>query len=80
MIDVYRIFTSGSARGYRRAAILRRVRSPQDLRAVRGAFGLGREPDWELVEQILERAQGDAAKLRALRRVPSRSAARAACR
>lgn len=69
MIDVYRIFTSGSARGYLRSAILRRVRSPQDLRLVRGAFSLGREPDHSLVEQVLERANGQVAKLRALRRL-----------
>ncbi len=69
MISVYRLFTSGSARGYLRAAILRRVRSPQDLRAVRDAFGLGHEPDWELVEQILERARNDGARLSALRRL-----------
>jgi len=69
MISVYRVFTSGSARGYLRAAILRRVRSPRDLRAVRGAFGLGREPDWALVEQVLERARNDAARLTAMRRL-----------
>lgn len=69
MVDVYRLFQSGSARGFLRAAILRRVRSPQDLRTVRGAFGLGNEPDWELVEQILERANGERARVRALRRL-----------
>ncbi len=69
MLSVYRLFDSGSARGFLRAAILRRVRSPQDLRAVRGAFGLGQEPDWELVEQILARANGAEARLRALRRL-----------
>jgi len=69
MLSVYQMFTSGSARGFLRGAILRRVRSPQDLRAVRGAFGLGREPDWELVEQVLERARGEEGRLRALRRL-----------
>ncbi len=69
MLDVYRVFDSAAARGYLRAAILRRVRSPQDLRAVRAAFGLGQEPDWELVEQILERANGPEARVRALRRL-----------
>src|SRR5690606_25177554 len=47
----------------------RRVRSPQDLRAVRAAFGLGDEPDWTLVEQILERASGPEGRVRALRRL-----------
>ena len=69
MVAVYRLFSSGSARGYLRAAILRRVRSPQDLREARAAFGLGDEPDWELVEQILERAPSQAARVRALRRL-----------
>ncbi|MEC7523218.1 MAG: VIT domain-containing protein [Myxococcota bacterium] len=69
MIQVYRLFEAASARGYLRGEILRRVRSPQDLRAVREAFGLGAEPDWELVEQVLERANGDEARLRALRRL-----------
>ncbi|MBX3270276.1 MAG: hypothetical protein KF729_08440 [Sandaracinaceae bacterium] len=69
MIALYDRFSSGSERGFLRAAILRRVRSPQDLRAVRGAFGMGNDPDWELVEQILERAPNDAARVRALRRL-----------
>ncbi|MFK7985439.1 MAG: VIT domain-containing protein [Sandaracinaceae bacterium] len=69
MVAVYRLFTSGSARGTLRAAILRRVRSPQDLRVARQAFGLGNEPDWTLVEQILERSRGEAGRVRALRRL-----------
>ena len=69
MVDVYRLFDSASARAFLRAAILRRVRSPQDLRAIRAAFGLGLDPDWELVEQILERANGPEARIRALRRL-----------
>ncbi|MEZ4339904.1 MAG: tetratricopeptide repeat protein [Sandaracinaceae bacterium] len=69
MIQLYHLFSSGSARGFLRAAILRRVRSPEDLRAVRGAFGLGHDPDWELVEQVLERAPNEAARIRALRRL-----------
>lgn len=69
MIQVYRLFDAASARGYLRGEILRRVRSPQDLWVVREAFGLGQEPDWELVEQVLERANGDEARLRALRRL-----------
>src|SRR5690606_36989490 len=31
MISVYHLFDTGSARGFLRAAILRRVRSPEDL-------------------------------------------------
>ena len=69
MLQVVRLFDSGAARGFLRAAILRRVRSPQDLRAVRAAFGLGDEPDWTLVEQILERASGPEGRVRALRRL-----------
>ncbi|HJL17175.1 MAG TPA: VIT domain-containing protein [Sandaracinaceae bacterium LLY-WYZ-13_1] len=69
MVDVYRLSSSGAARSYMRAAILRRVRSPQDLRAVRAAFGLGADPDWELVAQVLERARGEAGRIRALRRL-----------
>ncbi|MCB9592666.1 MAG: hypothetical protein H6719_08030 [Sandaracinaceae bacterium] len=69
MISVYHLFSTGSERGFLRGAILARVRSPQDLRSVRGAFGLGNEPDWELVEQVLERAANEAARVRALRRL-----------
>ncbi|MCC6877445.1 MAG: tetratricopeptide repeat protein [Sandaracinaceae bacterium] len=69
MIAVYGLFDSGAARGYLRSAILRRVRSPEELRAVRGAFGLGAGPDWTLVEQVLARAPNDEARLRALRQL-----------
>jgi Ca-activated chloride channel family protein len=66
---VYSSLSEAAARAFVRARILTRVRTPEDLRVVRGAFGLGAEVDWELVEQILERAPNDAAKVRALRRL-----------
>jgi Ca-activated chloride channel family protein len=69
MIDLYRLLDSGAARGFLRSAILRRVRSPEDLRTVRNAFGLGAEPDWALVEQILARAPDADGRVRALRRL-----------
>ncbi len=67
MIDVYTYLTDASARGFFRGAILRRVRTPADLRIVRGAFGLSSSFDWTLVEQVLARATTPAARLRALR-------------
>lgn len=66
MIDLYGYLTEASARGYLRTAILRRVRTPDDLRLVRGAFG-GTFVDWVLVDQVLARATTPAARLRALR-------------
>ena len=45
MIDLYRLFGESSARSYFRAAILRRVRTPDDLRRVRDAFGLSESVD-----------------------------------
>ncbi|AKF11715.1 AgmX/PglI C-terminal domain-containing protein [Sandaracinus amylolyticus] len=67
MIELYQQMTEGSARGYLRGEILRRVRSPEDLRLVRNAFGLSGGVDWSLVEQVLARATTPAARLRALR-------------
>ena len=67
MIEVYTAMTEGSARGFLRGEILRRVRSPEDLRLVRSAFGLSGGVDWTLVEQVLARATTPAARLRALR-------------
>jgi len=69
MTQVYRLLDAAAARRYVRARILRRVRTPQDLRTVRAAFGLGQEVDWELVDQVLDRARTDTAKLRAMRRL-----------
>ena len=67
MIQVYRHLSDSGARGHLRAAILRRVRSPEDLRAVREAFGLTRGVDSELVKQVIDRAPVGAGKLRAIR-------------
>jgi len=69
MTAVYSALSNVSARIYVRARILRRVRTPEDLRLVRSAFGLGGVIDWDLVEQIMERATTDAAKIRAMRRL-----------
>ncbi|MFO0685654.1 MAG: AgmX/PglI C-terminal domain-containing protein [Sandaracinus sp.] len=67
MIDVYSYLTDASARGFLRGAIFRRVRTPDDLRLVRGAFGTSEVVDWVLVEQVLARATTPTARLRALR-------------
>jgi Ca-activated chloride channel family protein len=67
MIVVYRNTSEGSARGFLRSEILRRVRSPEDLRLVRQAFGISGGIDWSLVEQVLARATTPQARLRALR-------------
>ncbi|MGE0784566.1 MAG: TonB family protein [Sandaracinaceae bacterium] len=69
MLNVYRLLDDSAARAFVRAQVLRRVRTPEDLRAVRNSFGLGSGVDQSLVEQILERAPNDAAKIRALRRL-----------
>ncbi len=67
MLQLYSALSDGSARGFLRAAILRRVRSPEDLRAVRDAFRLTQDVDWELVQRVIERATTPAARVRALR-------------
>ncbi|MEM9067180.1 MAG: VIT domain-containing protein [Myxococcota bacterium] len=64
MIRVHRFLTSGGARRYVRRAILRRVRTPDDLRLARNAFGSQRNA--ELIAQVLERAGDAAARIRAL--------------
>jgi Ca-activated chloride channel family protein len=69
MIEVYQYLPDASARGFFRAAILRRVRTADDLRLVRNAFGLSTGVDWPLVEQVLARASTPAARLRALRQL-----------
>ncbi len=66
MITLYGYLSDGTARGYLRTSILRRVRTPDDLRIVRGAFG-GTFVDWVLVDQVLARATTPTARLRALR-------------
>ncbi len=69
MLSVYRLLDAPASRAFVRAQVLRRVRTPEDLRTVRGAFGLGTEIDWELVEQVLARATTEPARIRALRRL-----------
>jgi Ca-activated chloride channel family protein len=69
MVEVYRFLPDASARSFFRGAILRRVRTADDLRLVRNAFGLGTGTDWNLVEQVLARATTPAARLRALRQL-----------
>lgn len=69
MLAVYQHLSEPGARSFVRAQALRRVRTPEDLRLVRGTLGLGSEVDWTLVEQILARATTDSARIRALRRL-----------
>lgn len=69
MVELYSYLPDASARGFFRGAILRRVRTADDLRLVRNAFGLGTGVDWALVEQVLARATSPAARLRALRQL-----------
>lgn len=69
MVQVHSLIGGASARVFLRSRILRRVRTPEDLRNVRAAFYLGRGVDWELVEQIMDRQRSDAAKIRAMRRL-----------
>ena len=69
MVRLYQFLSESSGRAYLRAAILRRVRTAADLRLVRDAFGTGDAVTWELVEQVLGRAQGPAARIRALKRL-----------
>jgi len=68
MVQVYRLARGTSARRYLRRAILRRVRTPADLRVARQAFGADAATD-DLVAQVLERAGDGAGRVRALRRL-----------
>jgi tetratricopeptide (TPR) repeat protein len=67
MIALYQAMGGAGAGAFLRSAILRRVRTPDELRAVRDAFGLSGAVDWTLIEQVLARAPDDAARLRLLR-------------
>jgi len=71
MVSAYQSFVSAGARTYLRRAIFRRVRTPDELRIVRGAFG-ATAVDAQLVEGELARATDDAAKVRVLRRLVAR--------
>jgi Ca-activated chloride channel family protein len=67
MANVYSLMTGSGVRAWLRGAILRRVRSPQDLRIVRDTMGLTQSVDWELVERLIERAPNVRARIRVLR-------------
>jgi Ca-activated chloride channel family protein len=67
MIALYQAMGGAGAGAFLRSAILRRVRTPEELRAVRDAFGLSGAMDWTLIEQVLARAPDEAARLRLLR-------------
>lgn len=71
MLSLYSYLSDGSARGTLRSTILRRVRTPEDLRLVRARFGTSGYTDWALIEQVLARATTPAARLRALRQLVS---------
>ncbi len=72
-IELVRMLGDASGRSYLRAEIFRSVRSPEDLRLVRAAFGLGAAFDATLVEQVLAQAATPEARLRALRRLVSQT-------
>ncbi|MCB9629977.1 MAG: hypothetical protein H6725_21600 [Sandaracinaceae bacterium] len=67
MISLYHASNSSSLRGYFRNAIVRRVRSADDLRLVRRTFGSN--VDQEMIDRALAGASSDAAKVRVLRRL-----------
>lgn len=71
MIAAYQGFVSQGARVYLRRAIFTRVRTPDELRAVRAAFGTT-TVDQVLVEGELSRATDDAGRVRVLRRLIER--------
>ena len=68
-ISLYRASSGASLRDYLRRAILRRVRTPEDLRLARQAFGRGVEQ--QLIAQVLERATTPDARIAALYRLVS---------
>ncbi|NOY94470.1 MAG: tetratricopeptide repeat protein [Deltaproteobacteria bacterium] len=67
MIRLYHLLDGGADRAFLRRSILRRVRTPQQLRLVRNAFGSS--SDSALIQQVLARAGEGRGKLRALRRL-----------
>ncbi len=66
MLELYALLARASDRTYLRGAILERVRSTDELRAVRAAFGASRV-DFELVDRTLAAASTEDAKLAAMR-------------
>lgn len=69
MIALHRAMRGRAARQYLRSVIFRRVRTPDDLRMVRAHFGVSSAVDWELIEQLLERARGLDGRIRVLRQL-----------
>ncbi|MFT5357396.1 MAG: tetratricopeptide (TPR) repeat protein, partial [Polyangiales bacterium] len=67
MIQVHSLLSSGNARSFVRHSILRRVRTPSDLRIARNHFG--RSHDRALIDQILERSGVGGGRVRALRQL-----------
>jgi Ca-activated chloride channel family protein len=68
MIELYELVDDGAARTFMRAAILARVRTPEELRLVRQSFGLSASIDWELVNRVVERQPNAGARIRTLRK------------
>jgi Ca-activated chloride channel family protein len=65
-LELYALLARASDRTYLRRAILELVRSPDDLRAARAAFGAQRV-DFELIERTLAAATGVDERLAAMR-------------
>lgn len=66
-IGLYQATRSTSIRNYLRRAIMRRVRTPDDLRLARSAFGPG--VDQELIGRVLAQADTESKRIRALYRL-----------
>lgn len=66
MIEVARALTASSDRAFARGAILQRVRTPEDVRAVRAAFG--DEAAYDRIADVLERASDPRERVSLLRR------------
>ncbi|MCZ7683554.1 MAG: VIT domain-containing protein [Sandaracinaceae bacterium] len=67
MIEVARALSGSGERAFARRTILARVRTPEDVRAVRAAFG--DEAAYDRIEQVLERAIDPSARISILRRL-----------
>ena len=69
MITLYRYLGDSGARTWIRAAILRRVRTPEDLRLVRESMGLASGVDAEMINTMIDRATTPAARIRVVRQL-----------
>ncbi|NOY94469.1 MAG: AgmX/PglI C-terminal domain-containing protein [Deltaproteobacteria bacterium] len=68
-LQLYRAFVArGGAKGYLRRAILRHVRTPQDVAAVRAMLGLDANVDWSYFGRLYRAASTPAARLRLVNR------------